>query len=321
MRAMKQRGNKQGLHFRPEGVIFNNLPIGLLVFDERTRLVNANRYIFKIFYRDSVKPDGLRFGDLFHCKYAPMSGTASECAHCMLMEAVKRVLKTGESETGLEIQGEFIINGRLTTKWFNVNLSVIQEKLKRYVMASFTDITDKHRAEHELTTLGLSDELTGLYTRRYFLKRLEELVQLNWPDAFPISVVLIDIDGFDSIVERMDEGMGEHMLRTLADVLKNYTRSTDIIGRYGDDEFVMALANTPKQDAEKILTDMNEAFKDRAKEKIGMDVTFSAGLVSAGSDIGAICDVSDYINDVEDLLLRAKKNNQHKIVSQQEVYF
>lgn len=322
IRAMKQRKPLNNQSNQSEGTILNSLPIGLLVFDEDVRLVNANSYIFKTFNMNPLNPEGYRFGDIFRCKHVlkvgKECGSMPACAGCTLVEAIKEVLRTGESKTGVEVVNDFEINNRLTTKWFSVNISSVSEGMRRFAMAAFTDITTKRRAEQELSGLGLSDELTGLYTRRYLFKKLDELIQLEWPEAFPVSIALIDIDRSEQIGRQYDGDIREFMMKGLADILKNYTRNTDMIGRYGDDEFIVVFTKLDAKDASEIITKMMAAFSEKMKERITGPATFSTGLIAVDKVTGSVSDVNDYIRDAEALLIQAKQKGYNRIEREQE---
>ncbi|MEX1307675.1 MAG: diguanylate cyclase [Eubacteriales bacterium] len=324
MRTIKPNRTKQAGDQSKEGVVFNSLPVGLLVFDEEACLVNVNNHFFKTFNMAPTDPEGQRFGKLFRCKHAlgrgKACGTTPACPTCPLMENVNKVLETGESITDLQISMDVEIDGRISSQWFLVNLSRVVEARQTYVLAAFTDITEKRLAEHELSTLGVSDELTGLYTRRYLLKKLDELIHLDWPEAFPLAIAMMEIDS-DKLADVMqDEGSEDDIRKSMAEILKEHTRSTDFIGRYGENEFMAVFTNTNAEVVQGIIKNMMTAFGEKTKTKIGRQGTFSTGLISVGSVAGSICDIKDYIHDTEALLQKAKLNGCNRIEEEKEAY-
>ncbi len=109
---------------------------------------------------------------------------------------------------------------------------------------------------------SITDPLTGLYNRRYFMSRLtEEFERINRYGGH-FSVVMADIDDFKKINDNYGHETGDEVLRFISSVLRSSVRSTDILGRYGGEEFLLILLNTPKQSAitvaEKILRSIIE---------------------------------------------------------------
>lgn len=324
MRATKPNRTKHADNHEKEGVVFNSLPVGLLIFDENACLINANNHIFKTFNMVPTNPEGQRFGELFCCKHAlgrgNVCGKMPACPECVLMESVKKALATGESKTDLEIGMDFEIDGRICTQWFLVNLSRVIEGGQTYALAAFTDITAKRLAEQELSTLGVSDGLTGLYTRRYLLKKLDEVIHQSWPEAFPLSIALMEIDQDQQTNPDHYKNGEEDMLKSMADTLRDYTRSTDFIGRYGENKFMAVFIKSDDEVVRGIIGNMMTAFGEKTKSKTGRSGTFSTGMISVGSVAGSICDIKDYIHDTEALLQKAKTNGCNRIEEEKEAY-
>ncbi|WP_448523240.1 diguanylate cyclase [Pseudothermotoga sp.] len=96
---------------------------------------------------------------------------------------------------------------------------------------------------------SITDPLTGLYTRWYFLQRLREEFERVKRYGGNFSVVMADIDDFKKVNDTYGHKIGDEVLKFIASVMRSCTRTTDIVGRYGGEEFILILPNTDKESA------------------------------------------------------------------------
>lgn len=106
-----------------------------------------------------------------------------------------------------------------------------------------------HSLEQEMRSLATHDPLTGLYNRRAFLLGLDHLSKLARRGRHPIALVFIDIDHFKSINDRYGHAVGDQAIKAVANVLKASVRESDIYGRFGGEEFVLAMLITDERAA------------------------------------------------------------------------
>lgn len=100
------------------------------------------------------------------------------------------------------------------------------------------------RSASEFERLSITDGLTGLYARNYELRRLREEWLRARRYAEPLSCLFIDIDRFKSLNDRYGHPFGDRVLKNISQAIKKGLRSTDILGRYGGDEFLAILPQT-----------------------------------------------------------------------------
>jgi len=96
----------------------------------------------------------------------------------------------------------------------------------------------------KLKLLGLTDALTGIHNRRYFMQRLEEEVVRSLRDQRPVSCLFIDIDHFKLFNDRYGHSVGDQVLHYVATIIKKQMRLSDVLARYGGEEFAVLLINT-----------------------------------------------------------------------------
>ena len=102
---------------------------------------------------------------------------------------------------------------------------------------------DSHdeRFQRDMFERTVRDTLTGLYNRAYFLNQVAVLAERNAVHGIGIAAVMIDIDHFKGINDRYGHVAGDDVLREVAAVIRESTRSEDLVARYGGEEFVVAL--------------------------------------------------------------------------------
>jgi diguanylate cyclase (GGDEF)-like protein len=105
------------------------------------------------------------------------------------------------------------------------------------------------RATQRLRQMAVTDELTGLYNRRFFLSRWQWECERAKRYQRPLACLMIDINGFKQVNDRLGHPAGDLVLKQVAQELKALLRQSDILARFGGDEFVIALPETTDDQA------------------------------------------------------------------------
>lgn len=161
-------------------------------------------------------------------------------------------------------------------------------RLLELLIGHTTQAIGRIRLQRELREQAIRDPLTGVYNRRYFNEVVErELVRAKRYDH-PIGFLMIDVDGFKAINDRFGHQTGDKILRAVADLLVAQVRETDLVVRYGGDEFLVMLIETNGQ-TEAITKRIQDAVAARNKTNklIPIPVTLSIGAAhwSPGDDL------------------------------------
>ncbi len=136
-------------------------------------------------------------------------------------------------------------------------------------------------------SLALTDELTGLYNRRYLFAHLDELLGRVRKDGISVAVLLFDIDHFKQVNDTYGHAAGDDVLRELASRATNSVRSVDLVARLGGEEFVVVMPETDLAIAAGVaerlrLAVAREPFTVRSDGRL-LPVTISIGVTAAAA--------------------------------------
>jgi diguanylate cyclase (GGDEF)-like protein len=107
---------------------------------------------------------------------------------------------------------------------------------------------------------SLTDALTGLFNRRSLEQLMQREVALSERHGHPLSVVMIDMDKFKEVNDAHGHAAGDYLLKSFADCVRITLRKTDLAFRYGGDEFLIALPQTPLAQAQQVVAKIRQAF-------------------------------------------------------------
>ncbi|GAB4365013.1 MAG: hypothetical protein Kow009_01760 [Spirochaetales bacterium] len=151
------------------------------------------------------------------------------------------------------------------------------ESANQKILSINAELEERNR---EMERLATHDFLTGIYNRR----KLEEVLGYEYEKferyRTPLSVVIFDLDHFKSINDSFGHKAGDNVLQEISHLIKNNLRKTDTFGRWGGEEFLIILSNTPlpraKEVAEKVRTRV-----EQTRFSVPRTITISLGLAEA----------------------------------------
>ena len=165
------------------------------------------------------------------------------------------------------------------------------------VIETLHDLTERKKMEEELTRLATTDPLTGIYNRGKIEESLRQEMARATRYGSPLAIILFDLDYFKKINDSLGHSIGDQVLREVAATVGKQIRETDVLGRWGGEEFIVLCPGIVAHDAVAIAEKLRQQV-----EGLPLGVTISCGL--AGSESGESMDA--LINRADKALYAAK---------------
>jgi len=159
-------------------------------------------------------------------------------------------------------------------------------------------IVEQKRTEEEIRYMSFHDILTGLYNRAFLD---EEIKRLDSSRQFPISIIMLDLNGLKLVNDTYGHEQGDEMLQKTAETLQKSCRQEDIIGRWGGDEFVILLPRTPQEKALEISRRIHENCQGSYVQEVPLSIAFG---VAEKSD--EKINIADTLSEAEDNMYQQK---------------
>ncbi len=144
----------------------------------------------------------------------------------------------------------------------------------------FSLLAQLYAAEEKLRRLAITDELTQVYNRRHFIELAEQTLAQAKKQGGTFSIIILDMDNFKQINDTYGHGIGDEMLRHFCEACRGFLPETALLARYGGDEFVFLLRETPVAEANqftqairKILSETHLSF---GEVTISLQASFGA---------------------------------------------
>jgi diguanylate cyclase (GGDEF)-like protein/PAS domain S-box-containing protein len=192
-----------------------------------------------------------------------------------------------------------------THYWVSATISPIFDEegnIKEYTSIR-QDITDKKRVEE----LSIRDQLTKLYNRH----KLEEVLA---QEAKNFSLILLDIDYFKEVNDTHGHDVGDETLKTFAKILHNSVRHSDIVGRWGGEEFLIVVPQTSLANAVTLAQKIKSNITKHTFKVIGKkSASFGVATYIEGDSIKSV------VKRADDALYKAKELGRDRIVTQEEL--
>ncbi len=165
-------------------------------------------------------------------------------------------------------------------------------------------LEELEQARDALAKQASTDELTGLSNRRAFDERLNQHMALVQRGASPASLMMADLDFFKRVNDQFGHYVGDEALRNFADLCQEVFRATDVIGRWGGEEFVFLLPNTDMVEAEKVAQRLHARLAQSPLADAEQPVYISASIgIVALDQMGS---AAANLQRLDDTLYRAK---------------
>lgn len=171
-------------------------------------------------------------------------------------------------------------------------------------------------AEGRIRELAITDELTGLGNRRHVQQRLEEELSRTSRTGRPLSVALFDVDHFKLVNDEHGHAAGDEVLRSMAAMAVRACRISDLLARWGGEEFLIVLPETDAEGAA-IIAERLRAWIEAMRVDVGgaaLTVTASFGLATLQPTPGVQVDGPTLVKRADEALYRAKASGRNRVV-------
>jgi diguanylate cyclase (GGDEF)-like protein len=168
--------------------------------------------------------------------------------------------------------------------------------------------------ELELRRDARTDTLTGLDNRRAMEERGPIELKRAQRSGAPVSVILCDVDQFKSINDRHGHEAGDTVLRIVAQALRAALRETDVLGRWGGEEFMAVLVDTDSRVAREIAERMRSAVATTTVEGLPQGATISLGVSTQHTVVSPGAAWDAIVKEADMLLYQAKKEGRNRVI-------
>ncbi len=207
----------------------------------------------------------------------------------------------------LQLQNELLIQKQGNEQ--ELEMKIEQRTLELSIMNQKLE-----EAKKELFKDSITDKLSNLYNRRYFTEVSSTLLNSSRRSNEPLSVLMLDIDLFKNVNDTYGHGVGDKVIVACANVLKEVARSSDVVTRYGGEEFVILLPDTDIDDALNLahrIKDMVKVCHIYITEAEFINITISIGVTQV--DYEEDTDIDGLIKRADIALYTAKKMGRNRV--------
>jgi diguanylate cyclase len=189
--------------------------------------------------------------------------------------------------------------------------------IKNQLDSTMSEISMLSKELDGIKQIAKIDMLTGLLNRRGFDEAMTDVLENIKTSREPFSAIMLDIDHFKKVNDTFGHLVGDNVLKMLSKLLKDQVKGKDIVARFGGEEFILVLPQTPLEGAfvlaEQIrlsLQKMNLKIKDTGKSIGAITISLGIALYKDGESIEAV------IKRADDALYHAKNNGRNQTVTE-----
>jgi diguanylate cyclase (GGDEF)-like protein len=159
-------------------------------------------------------------------------------------------------------------------------------KVMQFIRDNVEIAITNHLLQEEKHILSQYDSLTGLYNRTIFEEIFEQVLEKSKRYDETFQLVLIDLNGLKVLNDRLGHTAGDQLIKQFGNTLKKITRKSDVLGRYGGDEFVAVFHYARREDLHGKLRDLLQFLEDHpfCIEGTSCTCSFSYGIATFGDD-------------------------------------
>jgi diguanylate cyclase (GGDEF)-like protein/PAS domain S-box-containing protein len=183
---------------------------------------------------------------------------------------------------------------------------------RKVILECFTDISRMKEMERRLQEMARTDELTGIYNRRYFMEQAGKEIARARRYKHPLSMISFDIDHFKDINDRYGHPAGDEVLRSVSRVCRDMLRENDVFARLGGEEFGVLLPDTGIEAAGRAAERLREEIAAHACRVEKSDIRCTVSLGGA-EYAGPEDDLENLMKRTDKALYRAKHSGRNRV--------
>ncbi len=250
-------------------------------------------------------------------RYIVPLAVESSCLKCH----EKQGYKVGDVRGGISVQFDIteIEHSLRLNKFLIPLLGIVSAVTLLGIIYVFTFLLMKklESAQSRINEMAITDDLTGLYNRRYFNERLDDEIKRSLRFRLNLGCIMMDIDWFKRINDTYGHQAGDMILQNVSDAAKKCCREIDTVARYGGEELIALLPGTDLKGAYQLADKIRiavEELENRFEEKVRISVTISAGAASfTYDDLMKITAGDQLIKYADTALYRAKEKGRNRV--------
>jgi diguanylate cyclase (GGDEF)-like protein len=168
------------------------------------------------------------------------------------------------------------------------------------------------QAKKRITLLSQTDDLTGLLNMRAFNLVLEQEIARVTRHAQPFTIIMVDVDDLKTVNDQHGHTAGSRLIRIIAQSIRDCIRSSDVLARYGGDEFVILMSHTSTEHARIAAERIRAAIRNTSFDKNGVPVssTVSVGIASFPE---CVEDAADVLDKADIALYQSKQGGRNRV--------
>ena len=277
--------------------LFEDSPQGIAIVDNNERIVNVNKEFEKIFQYKKEELQGGYINEFIVSKEY-IDEAASLTKKVISGETVNKETKRKKKDGQL-----------IDVSTIGYPILIDNRQIGLYII--YTNITERKSAEYKYKYLSMHDSLTSLFNRNYFEQEMMKIKDQQY-----CGIIMCDIDGLKLTNESLGQKVGDYVLVTVANILKDIFKDTfydnAVIARTGGDEFSILLRNTTEEEVENICLKIEKKVSECTIKTSNIPIS-----VSIGTSIGNIehKNVRELFKEAENSMYRDKLNNSNSVRS------
>lgn len=280
--------------------LYENAPIGYITLSSNGLITNVNKMVLAYLgYERDELVSKRNFKDL-----------VVEQADKPAEELLDALETARDQQTRLQLRGK---NGQIIEVACNLSSRVNDEPTLEVGRCSVLDISEQAQLERRLQHLAQKDPLTGLANRRYFDEFSDHEFQRAIRQKSPLSIISLDIDHFKKVNDTHGHNIGDEVLKALALCCEKILRATDIMARFGGEEFVILLSDTNYDKAFAKAQELRLALANlpiSLPEGTTLNFTASFGVATLSDELNSI---DKLLKAADTTLYKAKQTGRNKV--------